>query len=52
MAPWPPEGFEYSAALEKGKYRLVDLDDWETAPDTDDQGFTKVYPVSHFEGGG
>lgn len=50
LPPWPPSDYDWDVALRNRKLKLTPLDQWEQADDIDENGFTKVYPISPFEG--
>lgn len=50
LDPWPPSDFDCDVELRRRKLKVVPLDQWEAADDVDEEGFTKVYPISYYPG--
>ncbi|KAH8741562.1 hypothetical protein FG386_002782 [Cryptosporidium ryanae] len=50
LPDWPPSDTNYSEILKEKKFRLVNIDDWEDAPDIDENGHSKVFQLSNFPG--
>ncbi|KAK9172622.1 hypothetical protein CmeUKMEL1_12525 [Cryptosporidium meleagridis] len=50
LPDWPPPDTDYQALLKERNLRLVSIDDWEEAPDVDEDGFSKVYQLSEYVG--
>ncbi|KAF7458962.1 unchacterized apicomplexan-specific serine rich low complexity protein [Cryptosporidium felis] len=50
LPDWPPPDTDYPALLKEKKLRLVDIEDWEEAPEIDEEGFSKVYELSEYKG--
>jgi len=42
---WPPKNYDYKPKLEKKKWRVVKLDEWETEPPKDDNGYLKAFEI-------
>lgn len=50
MPDWPPAGFDYNAELAKQKLRKVDQKYWRIEPETDANGFKKVFEMPSYPG--
>ncbi|KAK6588738.1 unchacterized apicomplexan-specific serine rich low complexity [Cryptosporidium xiaoi] len=50
LPDWPPPDTNYHELLKEKKFRLVNIDDWEDAPDVDENGYSKVFQLSNFPG--
>eukprot|EP00375_Theileria_parva_P000765 XP_763435.1 hypothetical protein [Theileria parva strain Muguga] len=47
---WPPPDFDYNSELEKRKFRLYSVEDFENVENVDSNGYSKVYQVTAFPG--
>eukprot|EP00392_Amoebophrya_sp_AT5.2_P014245 g14392.t1 len=47
---WPPKDHDYTKALEKRGFSEVAIKDWLKAPQTDENGLSKVYQLTNFPG--
>lgn len=50
MPPWPPEDFDFDAALRSGGFRKIPVEAFEFEPDYDEQGLKKVFGLSGYVG--
>lgn len=50
LPDWPPPDTDYQSLLKERKLRLVEIDDWEDAPDIDENGYSKVFQLSNYTG--
>ncbi|KAH0484949.1 MAG: uncharacterized protein KVP18_002793 [Porospora cf. gigantea A] len=50
LPEWPPADFDYEAAAQMRKLKVVPFEMWEDALDVDGEGWRKVYPVGYFPG--
>merc|ERR1719491_2078711 len=50
LPPWPPENFDYDAALAKRRYRRVPTVAFDKAPEVDEGGHRKAYELEQFVG--
>jgi len=50
MPAWPPEHFDFNAALRSAGFRQVPVEAFEFEPDHDEQGLEKVFALSGFLG--